>query len=265
MDPLARRGAVFVVSVLLALIGGYFIGKTSASPSSPSVPTHSHADASFSLAVSSPAFSVGSSQDLRFRVLGPSGSVVTDFAVKHDKRMHLIVVRSDLTGYQHLHPDLAPDGAWSVPLTLASPGTWRAFADFATVNGDGQLTDATASAFLTVPGAFSPAALPAPSASASVSGVSVSVGGAARAGGTEPLTLVSSSGPLERYLGAYGHLVLVRSDDLAFVHVHPEDALSSDGRQVRFWVTVPGPGMYRAFFDFSINGVVRTAEFTLSV
>jgi hypothetical protein len=55
--------------------------------------------------------------------------------------------------------------------------------------------------------------------------------------------------------------VLVRAGDLAFVHVHPEDALV--GGAVRFWATVPGPGTYRAFFDFSIGGVVRTAEFTV--
>ncbi|MEK8109242.1 hypothetical protein NKG94_40115 [Micromonospora sp. M12] len=37
--------------------------------------------------------------------------------------MHLIVVRRDLTGYQHLHPTMAKDGTWSVPLTLAQPGS----------------------------------------------------------------------------------------------------------------------------------------------
>ena len=44
--------------------------------------------------------------------------------------MHLIVVRRDLTGYQHLHPTMTPDGTWRVPLTLPDPGVWRAYADF---------------------------------------------------------------------------------------------------------------------------------------
>jgi hypothetical protein len=247
---------VFVVSVLLALVGGYFIGKTSVPPA-PAPAVHSHAE--LSLAVESTVFPLGAARDLRFRVVG-AGSPVTDFAVTNDKQMHVIVVRSDLTGYQHLHPALAADGTWSVPLTLAAPGTWRVFADFATHNGDGQLTDATASAFLSVPGAFAPVDLPAASPSSSVAGVTVT-----RDGGASPMVFRVSEGPLSRYLGAYGHLVLVRAGDLAFVHVHPEDSLSSDGRQVRFWVTAPGSGMYRAFFDFSINGVVRTAEFTLSM
>jgi len=36
--------------------------------------------------------------------------------------MHLIVVRRDLTGYQHLHPTRDPQGTWSVPLALAAAG-----------------------------------------------------------------------------------------------------------------------------------------------
>jgi hypothetical protein len=56
---------------------------------------------------------------------------------------------------------------------------------------------------------------------------------------------------------------VVRADDMSYVHVHPEDQLYR--RAVRFWVTVPGPGKYRAFFDFSMGGVVRTAQFTLAV
>lgn len=38
---------------------------------------------------------------------------------EHTKRMHLIVVRRDLTRFQHLHPTQSGDGTWSTPLTLA--------------------------------------------------------------------------------------------------------------------------------------------------
>jgi hypothetical protein len=258
MDPVARRGAVFVASVVLALVSGYFIGKTSVpSPRASPAPSHAHAGPEYSLALESSDFSLGVSRDLRFRVLGASGDPVTEFAVRHDKLMHVVVVRSDLTGYQHLHPTLGPDGVWSVPLTLNAPGTWRVFADFAAVGS----ADAIATAVLSVGGVFAPSVLPPVGSVAVASGVSVKLDGTARPGGTEPLTFTVSAGPLDRYLGAYGHLVLVRAGDLAFVHVHPEDAVR--GGSVRFWVTLPGPGTYRAFFDFSIGGVVRTAEFTL--
>ena len=48
----------------------------------------------------------------------------------HEKDLHLIVVRRDLAGFQHVHPMRAADGTWSVPLDLRRAGTWRVFADF---------------------------------------------------------------------------------------------------------------------------------------
>jgi hypothetical protein len=268
-DPVARRGAVFAVSVLLALIGGYFIGRSSASDRSapsaaPPVAGHAHGGGgSYGLVVESSSFEVGVPQPLRFTVKAPDGAVVTRYETVHDKQLHLIVVRADLTGYQHLHPVLGADGVWSTPLTLALPGSWRIFADFATVASDGHRVDETVSAQLSVPGPYAPFALPAVASSFRVDGIEVTLEGALRPGGTVPLVVrpSPSAGSLERYLGAFGHLVVVRADDLSYVHVHPEEQLYRGG--VRFWVTVPGPGKYRAFFDFSVGGVVRTAEFTL--
>ncbi|MDI5941459.1 hypothetical protein QLR68_25660, partial [Micromonospora sp. DH15] len=72
-----------------------------------------------------------------------------------------------------------------------------------------------------------------------------------------------AAAPLERYLGAYGHLVALREGDLGYLHVHPEAGPPTAG--VSFQVTVPGPGSYRLYLDFQVAGVVRTAEFTLNV
>ena len=267
-DPAARRGALFAVCVLLALVGGFFIGKSSGSSDgapagAPVEAPHVHAGGgSYGMVVESPPFVVGVSQPLRFTVRAPDGAVVTRFETVHDKQLHLIVVRTDLTGYQHLHPALGPDGVWSVPLALPTPGSWRTFGDFATIASDGHRVDDTAGAVLDVGGVYGPVALPPPASSFVVDGVEATLEGTLRAGGTAPLLARTSTGPLERYLGAFGHLVVLRADDLSYVHVHPEEQLYRGA--VRFWVTVPGPGRYRAFFDFSIGGVVRTAEFTLS-
>jgi hypothetical protein len=81
--------------------------------------------------------------------------------------------------------------------------------------------------------------------------------------------LVGVAGPdrqpamLEPYLGAYGHLVVLRDGDLAYVHVHPETTLV-DGK-VKFWLSVPSSGVYRMFFDFQVKGAVRTAAWTVRV
>src|SRR5262245_46055027 len=68
--------------------------------------------------------------DLAFRIEDRDGSVLRDFDVEHTKRMHVIVVRRDLTGFQHVHPVQRPDGTWTVPMTLDDPGTYRVYADF---------------------------------------------------------------------------------------------------------------------------------------
>ena len=51
--------------------------------------------------------------------------------------MHLIVVRRDLTGFQHLHPRQAADGAWSADSRSREAGAYRVFADFRRAGGDG--------------------------------------------------------------------------------------------------------------------------------
>jgi hypothetical protein len=74
---------------------------------------------------------------------------------------------------------------------------------------------------------------------------------------------------LQPYLGAYGHLVALRTSDLAYLHVHPMgepgDGTTPAGPEVDFHTTVPSNGNYRLFFDFKHDDVVRTAEFTVSV
>ena len=65
----------------------------------------------------------------------------------------------------------------------------------------------------------------------------------------------------EPYLGAAGHLVALRDGDLAYLHVHPLD--DEPAGPVRFAVEVPSAGLYGLFFDFQVDGQVRTARFVL--
>lgn len=213
-------------------------------------------------------FTVGRAGELRFQVRDAQRRAVTRFAVVHDKPMHLIVVRRDLSGYQHLHPTMAADGTWSVPLTLPRAGVWRAYADFTAVADDGRQVPVTLGTDLVAPGGYDPRPLLAPATSATVDGFTVAVEGTPQAGSTVPLTFrITAAGGstpvLERYLGAYGHLVALREGDLGYLHVHPEPELV-DGA-VRFWLTTPGPGRYRLYLDFQVAGEVRTAEFTVTV
>ncbi|SCG55678.1 copper resistance CopC family protein [Micromonospora zamorensis] len=206
--------------------------------------------------------------DYRFRIVGTDRQPATRFAVVHDKPLHLIVVGRDLSGYQHLHPTMAPDGTWSVPVTLARPGGYRVYADFSVTATNGTQVPLVLGVDHTVPGAHTPTALPPAQAETTAGPYAVSMNGTPTVGVTAPIHFQVSGAPttpvqLEPYLGAYGHLVVVREGDLGYVHVHPEPELV-DG-SVKFWLTAPSSGRYRAFFDFQVAGKVHTAEFTINV
>ncbi|MEU7848970.1 copper resistance protein CopC [Micromonospora parva] len=207
--------------------------------------------------------------DYRFRIVGTDRQPATRFAVVHDKPLHLIVVGRDLSGYQHLHPTMAPDGTWSVPLTLARPGGYRVYADFSVTTANGSQQPLVLGVDHTVPGAHTPAVLPPAQAQAAAGPYAVSMTGTPTVGVTAPIHFqinradTAAPAQLERYLGAYGHLVVVREGDLGYVHVHPEQELV-DGT-VKFWLTTPSSGRYRAFFDFQVDGKVHTAEYTIDV
>src|SRR3954468_14455314 len=64
---------------------------------------------------------------LRLQVEGREGAVLRDFDVEHTKRLHLIIVRRDLSGFQHVHPVQQADGTWTIPVTIGEPGTYRVF------------------------------------------------------------------------------------------------------------------------------------------
>lgn len=206
---------------------------------------------------------MGRAERLAFRIEDSAGAVVKQFAVVHDKQLHLIVARRDLTGFRHLHPAMAADGTWSTPVTLPGAGPWRMFADFTAVAADGTRTPATLGADLTVPGAYTPVALPAPAPVADAGGLAVHYEGAPRQGATRPLLFHVTGGTPEPYLGAFGHLVVLREGDLGYVHVHPEAQLAEGA--ITFWLAAPSRGNYRMFLDVKVAGQVHTAAFTLRV
>ncbi len=207
-------------------------------------------------------FQAGKKQRLSFTIEATGGSPVTSYAIVHDKPLHLIVARRDLTGFQHLHPVMADDGTWSIDLTLAQPGIYRMIADFTALVGGRQITS-TLGTDLTVAGDYVPQALPAPTNVASVAGLTVTYEGKPDTTAVQPLLMTVTGGAVEPYLGAYGHLVVLRQGDVAYLHVHPEQQLV-DGK-VKFWITAPSPGSYRMFFDFQVAGQVHTAEWTIEV
>ncbi len=189
----------------------------------------------------------------------------------HAKRMHLIVVRRDLTGFQHLHPRVSGAGTWSTPIMLPDSGSYRVLADFSH-EGESE----TLGADLAVDGSAEYerfASQQTETETETETGYEVGIEGeAALAGEESELAFNIRRGDevveVDPYLGADGHLVALREGDLAFLHVHPVEAAGgppAGGAKpgaIRFMTEFPSPGSYRLFLQFRHGGEVHTAEFT---
>ena len=197
------------------------------------------------------------------------GKPVTQFDREQTKLMHFYLIRSDLTGFQHLHPTLATDGTWSVtPSEGLTPGRYRIYTQFVP-HGTGSAL--VTSVPLTVPGT-PPAAtpLPATATSTTVDGYTVKVEGALRHGTESPLTITISKGgakvtDLQPYLGVFAHVTAIHAGDLGFAHLHPDTGASSatGGPMLTVHADLPSPGDYRAFIQFQTAGTLHTAAITL--
>ena len=177
--------------------------------------------------------------------------------------LHLILVRRDLTGYQHLHPSPRGEG-YAIDLSLPVPGVWRAYADFE-VDGEKVVLGRD----LFVPGDFTPQPLRAAAARARAGSYDVELGRQQlRAGAETTLRFrIGRAGEpvagLQPYLGAAGHLVAIREDDLAYLHVHPLESAAA-GR-IDFGTDFAEAGRYALFLQFKHQNRVQTARFTVEV
>jgi hypothetical protein len=211
----------------------------------------------FRLALESPTVAAGRSE-LAFAVLDDEGEPVRAYDVLHERRLHLIVVSRDLSQFRHLHPALGDDGLWRAR-TDFEPGVHRVFADFSSGG-----TRTVLGADVLVQGRVDYHAAPAVTEVAPAGPYDVTVSDTElRAGTEQPLEFAISRGGADvvpdPYLGARGHLVILRDDDLAYIHAHAEENV----RTAEFETTLPSRGRYRAFLQFKAGGSVRTAEFVL--
>ncbi len=186
------------------------------------------------------ALVAGRAQAYVFRILGPDGSVLRDYDVEHERLLHLIVAgRAPNDRFLHLHPRQRADGAWVVAMRLPVAGSYRVFADF-TTGGERRTLG------IDLAGRGGPADAPG-----RVSSYDVALHGHGDRLEFVP-TLGGNPVKLQRYLGAAGHLVVLRDGDLAYIHAH------ADEDELAFDVPFPSPGRYRLYLQFKAAGRIET-------
>lgn len=211
----------------------------------------------------------GAERTLVFHVM-TDGEALTSFDRIHEELLHLIVVRTDMQHFQHLHPAIDASGTFTMPLTLPAVGTYALYADFQPRGGaptvlremltaeapsDAAIPDTDddpqrAGAYEIEPTTRSP--LPA--------GISLQLG----------YRITKQGAPVEdlqNYLGAKGHAVVLRAETLEFLHTHPADSSGGHGEEtplgpgeVAFGATIPAPGVYAVFAQFRPEGELVTVR-----
>ncbi len=215
----------------------------------------------------------GRAASLLFRITGTGGKPVTTFESDQTKLMHLYLIRSDLTGFQHVHPTMSADGNWTAPLASTRPGTYRAYTAFRATTA-GKSVPLVLSRQLTVPGAATTTPIPPPSTTTETDGYTLTLRAdrmMAAVAHTLTVTFSRNGRPvtdLQPYLDTYAHLTAIHDRDLAFAHLHPlGDMANSErgGPRLSFAANLPRSGNWRLYLQFRTAGVLRTAAVTLSV
>ena len=211
-------------------------------------------------------FTSGDPLDWSFQVIASNGDVVTEFDEAHGQRSHLIVVRRDLTRFQHLHPTLDADGTWRVEgFSLPDPGVYRAFVDLVV---DGRPTTLGFDLFSS--GEMEVAPRPDTGRRATADGYVVDLQASEMHAGESielAFEITRDGEPVSRldpYLGALGHLVALREGDLAYLHVHPVETSPDSGR-VEFGAQFPTPGRYRLFLQSKPDGALITTRHDIRI
>jgi len=207
----------------------------------------------------------GQPAKLTFAVHDPwKNRLVTNFQIVHEKLFHMFVVSQDLEVFLHNHPTLGSDGNFHYDYVFPKAGMYRVLGDFYPDGATPQLIAKT----VYVPGAPPKRApLTRDYSPKDTENMTVELV-------TEPQQPISGSKTqvhfrvkpgdgLEKYLGAWGHMLVASEDLIDMIHEHP--FIADGGPEIQFNVIFPRAKSYRVWVQFQRKGVVNTAHFDIPV
>lgn len=226
----------------------------------------------------------GQKTRFRFTVLHPlTGAPVEEFAEVHDRLFHLFIISRDMTHFFHEHPVRDQDGSFTYEHVLPEPGQYMMFSDFMPIGGGPQMiaTPLVTAGFAGDITASLPTLTPDQTFVKTANGTTVELQmepGQLIAGEEADVPIhftdAKTGEPvrdLQRYLGAFGHAMMLNEDMTEHVHAHPEEMLegttvtAGGGPDLVFHALFPKPGHYRVWLQFLRNDVLSTIPFTVRV
>jgi hypothetical protein len=201
---------------------------------------------------------------LTFEVFDPwKDHRVEKFSVVHEKLFHAFIISRDMQFFVHDHPRWE-NGAFHYDLAFPKPGMYRVLGDFYPEGAAPQLITKT----IFVAGGDTPAAqLSRDYSIKEAENLTVELSTNPPdpvAGVSAQLRLgVSPGDGLEKYLGAWGHMLAASDDLIDLTHTHPY--IADGSAQMQFSLVFPRPRVYRVWVQFQRRGIVNTAHFDVAV
>ncbi len=217
------------------------------------------------LSLAPPAAKVNQPEQLTFSVHDPwKNRPVKNFQIVHEKLFHMFVVGQNLQFFVHDHPVFQPNGDFTYAIAFPMPGMYRVLGDFYPDGATPQLIAKT----VIVPGTPPPpAVLPRDYSTKQTENLQVEMT-------TDPPQPIAAQKTLiyfrlkpgdglEKYIGAWAHMLAASDDLIDLIHTHP--FIADGGPQLEFTMEFPRSRTYRVWVQFQRKGVVNTAHFDIPV
>jgi len=216
-------------------------------------------------------FRAGEKVQLAFTITDPKNDkVVKRFEIVHTKLFHMFIVSNDLHYFLHDHPVYGDDGVFRFEAVFPKAGMYRVVGDFYPSGGTPQLIARTI--FVPDEDPRAPVSLEDAKLSADLGpshcanlDVELTTDPPQPIAGFKTLLFfhLKPADGLQKYLGAWAHMLISSDDMVDLIHEHP--FIADGGPQMQFNIIFPRAHTYRIWVQFQRNGVVNTAAFNLPV
>ena len=193
-----------------------------------------------------------------------------DLKVAHEKKMHFIFVRDDMTGYQHIHPQYI-NGKWTVTTEINDGGSYNLYVDIA----PNEETPVVLRVPVQIGGTTVTKNFPKPNGKMNtISGVytgTLTTNTSLKTNQEIKLSIALTKDgkvvtEINQYLGAFGHLVILNhSNPNDFIHAHPLTETKPTNGVVEFMAKFPTKGTYTLYGQFNIDGSIVTLPITVVI
>lgn len=190
--------------------------------------------------------------------------------MQRDRFMHVYVIATDLSYFEHLTPDIDKDGNFKLDLTLPKAGGYQLFCDFKAAGVGPRIVPVD----IKVEGKGSATTIPSSELSSDTRSVDeyevkMQPLQGIQVGKNVELTFsVSKKGKLVRdldaYLGGLGYAVTTRNGAESAVVLEAQP-MAADGPDVAFKTSFRRVGLHKIWFEFKHDNKVRQVDFAINV